>query len=577
MKLPHRDNGFEFVPIRDLQKHPLFANLPYKYLEYHDRTVVRRRFGMGEIVCREGDYGSTAYLIIGGDFEVIIEAPSDVVIEREPSSSIATSSAPMPSLGTWLESAGGLEGPGPEATTVAPPLPSHRASSDRAIIRTKDDLIIGEMSCLSHHPRTATICARSEGAEIWEIRRNFLDALRRNRKSRALLDSIYRDRAVPDLLRRAKLFASLSDADRDAVVAHLLPRVDFVRVDSGRVVFEQGQPADHFYLVRLGFVKVARKSFEGELVLDYLGPNSQFGEIGLLTSTSVDYLPDGPGLILPPGFARGTRTATLTALDDVELVRVRGDDFHELSRMYSSFRDVVVRQALEYIRKNEQEFRKPKVESLALAVENGLFNANSLLVLDLEKCTRCDECTKACADSHDGVSRLMRDGIRYGNFLVATSCRSCQNPYCLAGCPVDAIHRRPPNDERAGLEIVIEPWCIGCGRCEQNCPYGNISMHEYLEQVPSGGVGGPTRLKSRPSLAARVRLAGLRLLGRFHPRFRVGQKAVVRSRAVTCDLCRDTVHDSGQEVACVYACPHDAAHRMSGSALIERVRETTSS
>jgi len=34
-------------------------------------------------------------------------------------------------------------------------------------------------------------------------------------------------------------------------------------------------------------------------------------------------------------------------------------------------------------------------------------NAQSLLVLDLEKCTRCDECTKACADSHDGVTRLI--------------------------------------------------------------------------------------------------------------------------------------------------------------------------
>ena len=26
-------------------------------------------------------------------------------------------------------------------------------------------------------------------------------------------------------------------------------------------------------------------------------------------------------------------------------------------------------------------------------------------------------------------------------FLVATSCRSCHTPYCMDGCPVDAIHR----------------------------------------------------------------------------------------------------------------------------------------
>ena len=40
-------------------------------------------------------------------------------------------------------------------------------------------------------------------------------------------------------------------------------------------------------------------------------------------------------------------------------------------------------------------------------------NAQSLLVLDLEKCTRCDECTRACSDSHNGVTRLIREGLRF--------------------------------------------------------------------------------------------------------------------------------------------------------------------
>ena len=40
--------------------------------------------------------------------------------------------------------------------------------------------------------------------------------------------------------------------------------------------------------------------------------------------------------------------------------------------------------------------------SLGSFLDQGLMNAQSLLVLDLEKCTRCDECTKACADTHSG-------------------------------------------------------------------------------------------------------------------------------------------------------------------------------
>ena len=39
--------------------------------------------------------------------------------------------------------------------------------------------------------------------------------------------------------------------------------------------------------------------------------------------------------------------------------------------------------------------------------------AQSLLVLDLEKCTRCDACVRACADAHDGVTRLIREGLRF--------------------------------------------------------------------------------------------------------------------------------------------------------------------
>jgi Fe-S-cluster-containing hydrogenase component 2 len=83
----------------------------------------------------------------------------------------------------------------------------------------------------------------------------------------------------------------------------------------------------------------------------------------------------------------------------------------------------------------------------------GLMEAQSLLVLDLEKCTRCDACVTACADSHDGVTRLVREGLRFENFLVATSCRQCRDPLCMVGCPVGAIRRRN------SLEVIIEDWC----------------------------------------------------------------------------------------------------------------------
>jgi Fe-S-cluster-containing hydrogenase component 2 len=144
-----------------------------------------------------------------------------------------------------------------------------------------------------------------------------------------------------------------------------------------------------------------------------------------------------------------------------------------------------------------------------------------MLLIDLERCTRCDDCVRACADAHDGITRLVRDGLRYDKYLVATSCRSCLDPVCMIGCPVDAIHR---NSE--SLEIIIEDWCIGCERCAKQCPYGNINMHEFevLEEDPEA----PGR-----------------------------KKAVVEKKATTCDLCAGL-----SEPSCVYACPHQAAFRI---------------
>ncbi len=138
------------------------------------------------------------------------------------------------------------------------------------------------------------------------------------------------------------------------------------------------------------------------------------------------------------------------------------------------------------------------------------------------KCTRCDECTKACSDTHQGVTRLIREGLRFDKFLVASSCRSCLDPYCMIGCPVGSIRRKLTS------EIVIENWCIGCGLCAENCPYGNINMVEQLDS----------------------------------------KKASVR-KATTCDLCQSL--GPNHEPSCVYACPHDAAHRMKGHELFDLV------
>jgi len=153
------------------------------------------------------------------------------------------------------------------------------------------------------------------------------------------------------------------------------------------------------------------------------------------------------------------------------------------------------------------------------------------LLIDLENCTRCDACVRACAQAHDGVSRLLRDGLRYEHFLVATACRSCRDPLCMTQCPVGSIRRKE------NLEIIIEDWCIGCGKCAELCPYGNINMHplEVMKEIK-------TEIKGKDGAPAQVKIE---------------KKKMTAYKANTCDLCTQLSTPS-----CVYACPHDAAKRV---------------
>jgi Fe-S-cluster-containing hydrogenase component 2 len=109
----------------------------------------------------------------------------------------------------------------------------------------------------------------------------------------------------------------------------------------------------------------------------------------------------------------------------------------------------------------------PRAEKL------GLVEGQKLMLIDLDRCTRCDECVRACVSTHDdGHSRLFLVGARQGQYLVPATCRSCLDPVCMIGCPVNSIQRGE------NKEILIRDWCIGCERCAEQCPYGSIQMHD---------------------------------------------------------------------------------------------------
>jgi CRP-like cAMP-binding protein/Fe-S-cluster-containing hydrogenase component 2 len=514
---------------QDLANHPLFEGISPAFLKWNAGSVVRRHFKAGDVICREGDFGSTAFYIEKGKVDILVAAPIKHVKSKKGKGD-KTTWGPFGLIRKFTSALAGRDEDrrDEEGTAQSFPVDAPVAlDTARPYATLVAGDLFGEMTCMSHYPRAATVRA-AEDVTVLELLRNVLYILQRSKKSRAVLEAKYRERAVASHLRGVRVFAELlqEPAEFARFVDFLRFRVELERRNPGDIIFRQGDPADDFFMVRIGFVKVTQQRPGGEHVLNYIGPGGYFGEIGLM-----GHLPEVEEALGEEPI--GVRTATCSALDHVDLVRVKGNDFRTILTEFPKVRGQLIRVAVEHLKANAEAMRQAKSVPLGSFLRQGLMNAQSLLVLDLEKCTRCDECTKACADAHDGVTRLIRDGLRFDKYLVASSCRSCLDPYCMVGCPVGSIRRRHSR------EIIIEDWCIGCGKCAENCPYGNINMHPF----PTG------ETVTDPETGAR--------------------KAVVQQKATLCDLCTDL----DGHPSCVYACPHDAAHRMTGPQLLRAVEK----
>ena len=54
---------------------PIFQNVSGTFLELNQNAVVKRHYRAGEIICREGEFGSTAFYILEGKAEVFLSSP----------------------------------------------------------------------------------------------------------------------------------------------------------------------------------------------------------------------------------------------------------------------------------------------------------------------------------------------------------------------------------------------------------------------------------------------------------------------------------------------------------------------
>ena len=389
--------------------------------------------------------------------------------------------------------------------------------------------IFGEVGLISGRRRGATIRA-AEDCILVEVPR--LAALK-------LMASVpAAKRAIARIGTERLLLQMFGSGLQAADIAGIVATAQVSSVRKGETIIREGEAGDDIFVIRSGSMVIEKQIGGKPIFMSYLPAGSYVGEMALLDQSR--------------------RTATVRAAIKSEVLRIDGTAFRALledkpALLTKARADAAQRRELNrFIESRKDSFGGVVDLYSAVAgflVDEGVGEATDVLLIDETLCVGCDNCEKACADSHDGLSRLDREaGRTYANLHVPTSCRHCEHPHCMADCPPNAIHRGPDG------EVFIDDSCIGCGNCERNCPYGVIRMDSVPPKKPSllswltlglgPGPGEPSKLWMKKH----ARPADL-----HKPK-----------KAIKCDMC------AGQSggPACVRACPTGAAIRVSPEAFL---------
>lgn len=503
----------------------------------HDTRL--RVFKKGEIVVRQGDYGTSAFMILSGGARVVLnpELPREwvgrrvqgkkplwrllaqVFSGRKPPESFKAEELKMD------ERVRANTETGDEVRVFLQDVPRVLNEHQTAVMAPGE--FFGEIAALSRMPRTATIFAEEEPTEMLEIRwQGLRDLLRYDARLKKHIDRIYRERALASHLRAIPWLQHL-DA---AATEKLLTQTEFGTygdydwsgeykklVKEGKaarpaepVIAREGDYPNGVIFVRAGFARIAQTYGRGERTLSYLGAGQYYGLQEIVHNWRN---PGNPVAMQHTIRAIGYTHVLIVPTSVIEQCVLPG--------MPARYLPPELKSAEAQRGKSADPSMRISSDMMEFLSENRYFNGRATMLIDLDRCTRCDDCVRACATAHDNNPRFLRHGPVHSNLMVANACMHCADPVCMIGCPTGAIHRN-----EAGGEVVINPiTCIGCKACFNNCPYDAIRMVEIRD---GGGslVLGPDL---RPIL-----------------------------KATKCDLCVEQIGGP----ACQRACPHGALTRM---------------
>ncbi len=523
----------------------------------------------GEIIVREGDYGNSAYLVIAGGVRLVLDSLTGEQLGRTPQTKMSWSEA----LSRFWRRSRVNEAREPHEITLSMTngVTPVRQVDDRAAIFLQDvDAVLGtnetvplgpgelfgEVAAMYRAPRTATVIAETE-ATLLEIRWQGLRILRRDPDFCRSLDDHYRTQWLPIHLRELPLMRHVPESNLSRVVeatqlqsygrmewnadykrSRKLPAAEQILTEP--MVAEEGRLPTELIIVRSGFGRVSQQFGAGHRTVAYVGKSHTFGLEELAYNALRDETSPPQPLqqsLRAIGFLDTLHIPAETFVSEV-LPYIRRSELPAIAASLLVETPAFGKRASDDRRKASRPANSTSAESRGLAhpsgsqfettgllefiVQNRLNNGREAMVIDLHRCTRCDDCVKACASVHDGNPRFVRQGSTHDRLQFVQACMHCADPVCMIGCPTGSIAR----DTDTGVVTIHEPICVGCGTCASACPYENIRMTSVNDHE-----------------------------GRPYHDATTGKPII---KATKCDMCSS----SPTGPACQAACAHDALVRI---------------
>jgi len=380
----------------------------------------------------------------------------------------------------------------------------------------------GEMSLLSGRPRLERAVAGASCIVVESPRRTMVKLMNSNDTVREGIEWIF---VVRELQAQFAPHANVADL-RD-----ISSRVQVCGFKAGDVIYSEGDKGDSLHIIRSGGVALSRLVDGEDVSVGEVRGGRRIGDMALMGDP--------------------TRRETARATVAVETIEVRRPEFIDLVRKDEQQISVLQQTVSQNVTDKARMAVRPESGSVMdFLMAEGLGEATNVLIIDESLCIGCDNCEKACAETHGGITRLnRRKGPTLAEVHIPESCRHCEQPHCMKDCPPNAIRRAESG------EVFINDSCIGCGNCVTNCPYDVISLSYDAPAKPNllswlvfGTGSGPGQEED----------------------FHVSEAAKKKGKKATkCDAC---VGQKGGP-ACVSACPTGAAMRIGPNQFIDLVEE----